>query len=122
VSQRLSSQRRQKPAEVVGWLGGVQAQDYQWSKWSIGLRTNECTDEDVERAIRDGRIVRTWMFRSALYFVAASDLAWLTSLLAPGIIKGNARRYRQLELEGAAIAGGGMPKPTVIVNGQVAGI
>ncbi|HEY3288562.1 MAG TPA: crosslink repair DNA glycosylase YcaQ family protein, partial [Anaerolineae bacterium] len=100
----MSSNRRDRPEEVVQWLGGVQAQDYQWAKWSIGLRTNECTDDDVEQAIGDVRIVRTWMFRGSLHFVAASDLAWLTLLLAPGIIKGNTRRYTQLELDNAAFA------------------
>jgi hypothetical protein len=44
------------------------------------------------------------MFRGTLHFIAADDLAWLTSLLAPGIIRRNARRYRELELDDAAFA------------------
>jgi hypothetical protein len=77
----------------------VQGQDYRWAKWSIGLRTDGCTDDEVERVIQNGRLVRTWMFRGTLHFVAADDLTWLTSLLAPGMIKRNARRYRQLALD-----------------------
>jgi hypothetical protein len=103
-SQKLSDGRRQRPAQVVECLGGVQAQDYQWAKWSIGMRTADCTDEDVERAIRNHEIVRTWMFRGTLHFVAANDLPWLRSLLAPGIIRRNARRYRQLRLDAATFA------------------
>jgi hypothetical protein len=61
-----------------------------------------CTDGEVERAIQDHRLVRTWMFRGTLHFVAAHDLTWLRSLLAPVIIRKNARRYRQLELDDAA--------------------
>jgi hypothetical protein len=97
--QLLCTQRLQKPEQVVAWLGGVQAQDYRGAKWSVGLRSEGCTDEEVEQAIQAHKVVRTWMFRGTLHFVHADDLAWLTSLLAPGIIKRNARRYRQLELD-----------------------
>jgi hypothetical protein len=99
VSQRLGAERCPAPEEAVEWLGGVQAQDYRWAKWSIGLRTAGCTVEDVDRAIHERRIVRTWVFRGTLHFVAAKDLAWLTALLAPGIIRKNGRRYRDLELD-----------------------
>ena len=102
LSFRMGAQRLQRPEQVVEWLGGVQAQGYQWAKWSIGLRTDGCNDEDVERAIQDRQIVRTWMYRGTLHFVSAGDLFWLTSLLAPGIIKRNARRYRELELDDTA--------------------
>lgn len=102
VVQKLSTQLLLRPENVVEWFGGVQAQDYRWAKWSIGLRTDGCTDEVVEQSVQDHQIVRTWMFRGTLHFVSADDLAWLTSLLAPGIIKSNARRYRQLELDDAA--------------------
>jgi hypothetical protein len=104
VSQRLGAQRCTTPEEAVEWLGGVQAQDYRWARWSVGLRTAGSTDEDVDRAIRERRIVRTWVFRGTLHFVAARDLAWLTSLLAPTIIRRDARRYGQLELDDEALA------------------
>jgi hypothetical protein len=101
-SQQINPRRLHGPGEVVKWLCGVQAQDYGWAKWSIGLRLDGCKDETVERAIQDRRIVRTWMFRGTLHFVGAEDLAWLTSLVAPRVIKSNARRYQQLELDDAA--------------------
>lgn len=95
-SQNLVAQHWTRPGSVVEWLSGVQAQNYRWAKWSIGLRLYGCDDEGVQRAIQDRKIVRTWMFRGTLHFVLASDLAWLSSLLAPGVIRGNARRYREL--------------------------
>jgi len=98
-SQQLSVNCWQKPEQAVKWLGGVQAQNYDGGKWSIGLRADKNTEDDVEAAIRDQRIVRTWMFRGTLHFVAAEDLGWLTALLAPRIIKNNARRYKQLNLD-----------------------
>lgn len=101
-SQRLKTHSLSTPAAVVQWLGGVQAQAYAWAKWSIGVRLGECSDADVEAAIENGLVVRTWLFRGTLHFVAASDLAWLTALLAPRIVKTNRRRYKQLALDAAA--------------------
>lgn len=103
-SHKLALGRWQRPEQVVEWLIGVQSQNYRWGRWSIGLRTDVCDDEGVERAIQNRRIVQTWMFRGTLHFVSAGDLSWLRSLLAPGIIKKNARRYRQLELDDASFA------------------
>jgi hypothetical protein len=37
--------------------------------------------------------------RGTLHLVAAEDLRWMLALLAPGIIKGNRRRYRELGLD-----------------------
>jgi hypothetical protein len=99
LSHKLGTEPRPGPVGVVKGLGGVQAQDYCWAQWSIGLRTDGCNEEGVERAVQERQIVRTWMFRGTLHFVAADDLSWLTALLAPGIIRGNARRYRELELD-----------------------
>jgi len=82
-------------------MGGAQAQHYDWAKWSMGLRLEGGSDERVESAIRQRKIVRTWMFRGTLHFVAASDLFWLTKLLSPGILHRNTRRYKQLELDEA---------------------
>ncbi len=100
----LSAARLDTPAQAAAWLGGVQAQDYQWAKWSTGLRIGGITGAQVEQAVQERQIVRTWMMRGTLHFVAAGDLGWITALLAPGIIQGNARRYRQLELDKAVFS------------------
>ena len=105
LSSQLLSQPSDSPPElVVAWLGGVQAQDYRWAKWSVGLRMPGATDADVERAVAERRIVRTWAFRGTLHFVAADDVRWLLRLLAPRVIASNARRYRQLELDEDTLA------------------
>lgn len=56
------------------WLGGVQAQNYGGATWSIGLRLPGGTDSDVEQAIADHRLIRTWAMRGTLHFVAAEDI------------------------------------------------
>ena len=98
-SQQLASSIFKRPEEVVAWFGGVQAQDYSGAKWAVGQRLKKCIDADIERALIEKKIVRTWAMRGTFHFVAASDIRWMLALLAPRIIERNARRYRELKLE-----------------------
>lgn len=102
--RRLYHQRITHPAfrdagEVAAWLGAMQGQDYLGTKWAFGLRLPGSTDADIERAICEGVVLRTWAMRGTLHYVAPADIHWLLSLLAPRLIEGNARRYRELELD-----------------------
>ena len=98
-NQHISGQEFQKPADVVRWLGAVQAQDYEAALWAVGLRLVNATKADVEQAIADRSIIRTWPMRGTLHFVAPEDVRWMLQLLTPRIIAGSAGRYRQLELD-----------------------
>lgn len=89
------------PGELVARLGSLQAQDYLGALWAIGLRLPEATETDIEKAIADRKIVRTWPMRGTLHFVAAADVRWMLELLTPRIIAGAARRRQQLELDDA---------------------
>jgi hypothetical protein len=100
-SQHLTAPRLAKAADVVSALGAVQAQDYEGAKWSLGLRMDSASEAAIEQAIANHGIVRTWAMRGTLHFLAAGDVRWLNELLAPSIIAGNRRRYRQLELDEA---------------------
>ena len=88
-----------EPGEVVGSLGAMQAQDYQAALWGIGLRTKEVSFPEVESAILNRAIVRIWLLRGTLHFVAAPDVRWMLDLLGPHIIAGRAGRHRQLKLD-----------------------
>lgn len=61
----------------------------------------EAVRADVERAIRERTIVRTWPMRGTLHYVPSADAAWMLELLAARVIRGAAGRYRQLELDEA---------------------
>jgi len=98
-SQYLSGNGLGMAAEVVHALGAVQAQDYEGAKWSLGLRMDSASDATLEQAIASHAIVRTWSLRGTLHFLATEDIGWINDLLAPGIIAGNQRRYRQLDLD-----------------------
>ena len=92
------------PEAVVTRLGAVQAQDYPGALWSLALRTPAATRADVERAIAERTIVRTWPMRGTLHFVPAADARWMLELLTPRVVKGAAGRHRQLELDDTAFA------------------
>lgn len=98
-NQHIARSAFETPAQLLGWLGGIQGQDYHGAKWSLGLRLPGSTDSDMEQAIATGAIVRTWPMRGTLHFVAAADVHWLLALTAPRNIAGHARRHRELHLD-----------------------
>jgi hypothetical protein len=98
-AQQLAGSALKRPADAVAWMGAIQAQDYHGAMWSIGLRMPGITERDVEQAVIEKKIVRSWVMRGTLHFVSPADIGWMIALLAPGIIAGNARRYKELELD-----------------------
>jgi hypothetical protein len=105
VSQRIVERRRcQQPADVVRWLGAMQAQDYHQSLWAVGSRLRRGTREDVERAIGERQILRTWLMRGTIHFVPPEDVRWLLALCAPRLAAAEARRCEQLGLTEADFA------------------
>lgn len=89
-NQALVATKFANPADVVRWLGAVQAQEYLGALWAIGLRTSGATESSVEQAIADRHVVRTWPMRSTLHFVAAEDVHWMLDLLTPRVVAGAA--------------------------------
>ena len=100
-AQGISNPRPVTPEAIVTHLGAIQAQDYPGALWSIGLRIAGATRTEVERAITDRTIIRTWPMRGTLHFVPAVDARWMLELMTPRIMKGAAGRHRQLELDDA---------------------
>ena len=92
------------PADVVAHLLAVQAQDYAGAVWAVGLRAPGSVLADVERAIAEREIVRSWPMRGTLHFMAAADVRWLLPLLTPRVLARAARREQQLDLDGATFA------------------
>ena len=103
-NQQLVSTQFNTPAEVVAWFGAVLSQDYPGGKWAIGLRLPGTSDRDIEAAIADRGIIRTWPMRGTLHFVAAADIRWMLEVLTPRVVAGAASRHRQLELDDATFA------------------
>jgi hypothetical protein len=116
--QHLTGRGLASPAEVVRWLGAVQAQDYRGALWGIAQRTRGASEADVERAIAERVLVRSWPMRGTLHLVAGEDLRWMLRYLAARTRRGMQGRLRQMGLEddhfdrageilSRALAGGG---------------
>ena len=99
VNQRLARSEFKSAANVVGWLGAVQAQDYAGAKWAIGLRAKGLTDADVERAFDEGAILRTHILRPTWHFVTPADIRWMLTISGPRVHAANAYFYRWLEID-----------------------
>jgi hypothetical protein len=96
----LSGARFERPEEVVGWLGGVQSQDYGPAKWSVAERTGGAADDAaVDRAFAEGAILRTHVLRPTWHFVLPADIRWMLELTAPRVHVLNGYQYRQLGLD-----------------------
>ena len=98
-SQRLSGPTLESAEAVVGWLVGVQSQEYGLAKWSVGQRARSVTDADVDRLVADGTILRTHVLRPTWHFVLPADIRWMISLTGPRILRGSNRRLIELGLD-----------------------
>lgn len=97
VHRRLVNQMLAKgaasPIGLAGWMGAIQAQDFQMVKWAFGIRIPGSTSETIDKAINDGEIVRTHVLRPTWHFVSAANLLWMLELSSPRIRPG--LKYRQ---------------------------
>jgi Winged helix DNA-binding domain len=98
IAQGLARPLARTPEEVVRRMGAVQAQEYGPAKWAIGLRSRT-THVAVERAIDQGRILRTHLLRPTWHFVSSADIRWMLELTAPHVHRRNSAYNRQLGLD-----------------------
>lgn len=98
-NQKLSSSKLQQPAEVVRWLGAVQAQDFNGAQWALALRMRNATNDSVEDAFNRGEILRTHVLRPTWHFVTPEDIRWLLKLTAPRVNVRCGPNYRKYELD-----------------------
>jgi hypothetical protein len=117
-SQRLAGEPLAGVADVVGWLGAVQSQDYPAATWAIGQRTHGASTSTVNRLFDDGAILRTHVLRPTWHFVLPGDIRWLLALTAPRIRAGIAGRLRELELDAATITRAETAFTTALAGGR----
>lgn len=88
-----------QPKELVSWMGAMQAQNYSMVKWAVGMRLKSATIQTVEKALRDGEILRTHVMRPTWHLVAAEDIRWMLKLSAGRIISANESYAKGHDLE-----------------------
>jgi len=80
--------------DVVEWMGAMQAQNMNACKWAIGLRS-EATLADINKALDEGRLLRTHLLRPTWHVVAAKNIRWMLELTRPNVERGHNSYVRQ---------------------------
>ena len=116
--QQLIDHDLSTPAEVVRWLGAVQAQDYLNALWGVGMRLTDSSEAAVEQAIDNKSIVRTWPMRGTLHFVPAEEVRWMLKYLTPRVMKRVASIHRNAGLDAATFKKSAKVFERVLRDGQ----
>jgi Winged helix DNA-binding domain len=98
-AQHIDTADFERPADVVRHMLAMQAQDFAGAKWAVGLRTPGATDAEIELAIANREIVRSWPMRGTLHFVAPEDLGWMLSVTRDRTIRGAKTRLAERGLD-----------------------
>src|SRR4051794_4049001 len=99
ANQLLDDGPPRRPEDTVRWMLAMQAQDFAGSLWAVAARDRaDETRADIERALTDGRLVRSWPMRGTLHLTAAEDLRPLLTVSAPRSLAASRGRRAQLGL------------------------
>lgn len=98
----IGSDRARTVVDAVGRVVALQGQDVRANRLAVRVRTDGLTRQDVDDAVRDGVVVRTWAMRGTLHMLAARDVQWVLRAVGPYFRDRQASRRRQLGLDDAA--------------------
>jgi len=104
AAQQIARRTFTKPAELVAWMGAMQAQEPLAARWAVGVRLGRggggaAGASAIENALADGSVLRTHVMRWTWQLVAPADLHWMLPLVAPRLMGRAARRHRELALD-----------------------
>jgi len=97
-SHMITDGKLDSAKKVANWMGAIQAQDYGQAKYAIGCRTSNLKNIDIEKAIIDKKIVRTWALRGTLHILAAADVHWILSAVTPVLLSRYQPQFKRLGL------------------------
>ena len=86
LNQQLAAPQFSDPAEVIGHLGAMQAQEYRLMRWAVEMRTKKPSAKAFKKAFDSGEIVRLHLMRGTWQLVSAEDYWWMLDLCAPKAI------------------------------------
>ena len=91
LNQQLVAPQFSDPADVIGHLGAIQAQEYRLMRWAVAMRTRKPSMKAFKKAFDSGRILRLHLMRGTWQLVTAEDYWPMLELCAPkaiSVIKG----------------------------------
>lgn len=86
LNQQLCAPQLSDPAELVDYMGAMQAQEYRAMRWAVAMRTREPSHQAFKAAFDAGRIIRLHLMRGTWQLVSARDYRPMLALLAPKAI------------------------------------
>ena len=86
LNQQLIAPQFSNSAELVSYMGAMQAQEYRMMRWAVEMRTRKPSHQSFKKAFDDGSIIRLHLMRGTWQLVAAKDYWTMIDLLAPKAI------------------------------------
>lgn len=83
LSQQLICPQFDHPAELVNYMGAIQAQEYRMMRWAVARRTRKPSAKAFKEAFDSGQIIRLHLMRGTWQLVSAEDYWPLVELCAP---------------------------------------
>ena len=80
LNQQLVAPQFSDPAELVDYMGAMQAQEYRMMRWAVAMRTQKPSAKAFKQAFDNGRIIRLHLMRGTWQLVAAEDY-WMMIVL-----------------------------------------
>ena len=86
LNQQLIAPQFSTPAEVVRYMGAMQAQEYRMMRWAVAMRTRKPSFKAFKKAFDEGQVLRLHLMRGTWQLVCADDYWSLIDLFAPKAI------------------------------------
>jgi hypothetical protein len=99
ANQQITGTQFTRSADLVQWMGCIQAQDYAASTWAVGCRLAKASHTSVEQDFNEGSILRTHVLRPTWHFVCPADIRWMLKLNAPKVKALSRPYHRQLGID-----------------------
>ena len=80
LNQQLLSPLYERPEDIVAWQGAMQAQDYNYFRWAIGIRQRTPQLVGLQEAFAKAELLRLHLLRCTIQVVSHTDIGWLLSL------------------------------------------
>ncbi len=82
LNQQLICPQFDTPAELVGYMGAMQAQEYRLMRWAVAMRTKKPSVKAFKKAFDTGQIIRLHLMRGTWQLVSAKNYWPLIELCA----------------------------------------
>ena len=80
LNQQLLSPVYERPEDIVAWQGAMQAQDYNYFRWAIGIRQRIPQIAQLQEAFAKAELLRLHLLRCTVQVVSQTDIGWLLPL------------------------------------------